>query len=154
MKLWVRPSVENRGIVFPTTPAGKKDAQGYPIGNDVTADVAIRRAINYAINRQLLADQIMEGHAIPAYTGVQGLPWNNPDSTIKDGDIKKANQILEQAGWKLNSAGVREKNGVPAKITLWYASGDTTRRDLAQAVRSMLRPIGIEIGRASCRERV
>lgn len=31
---------------------------------------AIRRAINYAINRQLLADQIMEGHAIPAYTGV------------------------------------------------------------------------------------
>lgn len=24
MKLWVRPSVENRGIVFPTTPAGKK----------------------------------------------------------------------------------------------------------------------------------
>ncbi|WP_227729548.1 ABC transporter substrate-binding protein [Yersinia proxima] len=145
MKLWVRPSVENRGIVFPTTPAGKKDAQGYPIGNDVTADVAIRRAINYAIDRQLLADQIMEGHAIPAYSGVQGLPWNNPDSAIKDGDIETARQILEQAGWKLNSAGIREKNGVPAKITLWYASGDTTRRDLAQAVRSMLKPIGIEV---------
>lgn len=145
MKLWVRPSVENRGIVFPTTPAGKKDAQGYPIGNDVTADVAIRRAINYAIDRQLLADQIMEGHAIPAYSGVQGLPWNNPDSAIKDGDIETAKQILEQAGWKLNSAGIREKNGVPAKITLWYVSGDTTRRDLAQAVRSMLKPIGIEV---------
>ncbi len=44
LKLWVRDSVENRGIVFPMVPAGKKDANGYPVGNDVTADVAIRRA--------------------------------------------------------------------------------------------------------------
>ncbi len=52
-------------------PAGKKDANGYPVGNDVTADVAIRRAINYAINRKQLAEQVMEGHAIPAYSAVQ-----------------------------------------------------------------------------------
>ncbi|MEB0229187.1 ABC transporter substrate-binding protein, partial [Pseudomonas sp. 5S1] len=30
MKLWVRPSVENRGIVMPTIASGKKDANGYP----------------------------------------------------------------------------------------------------------------------------
>lgn len=145
MKLWVRPSVENRGIVMPTLASGKKDAQGYPIGNDVTADVAIRKAINYAINRQLLADQILEGHAIPAYTGVQGLPWDNPDALFKDGDTDKARQILEEAGWIENAHGIREKNGLPAKITLWYASGDATRRDLAQAVRSMLKPVGIDV---------
>ena len=145
MKLWVRPSVENRGIVMPTLASGKKDAQGYPIGNDVTADVAIRKAINYAINRQLLADQILEGHAIPAYTGVQGLPWDNPDALFKDGDTDKARQILEDAGWIENAHGIREKNGLPAKITLWYASGDATRRDLAQAVRSMLKPVGIDV---------
>lgn len=145
MKLWVRPSVENRGIVFPTTPAGQKDPQGHPVGNDVTSDIAIRKAINYAINRQLLADQIMEGHAIPAYSGVQGLPWDNQEAAIKDGDLTKAKEILEQAGWQLNSKGIREKKGIPAKITLWYASNDTTRRDLAQAVRSMLKPVGIEV---------
>ncbi|MGJ8839689.1 ABC transporter substrate-binding protein, partial [Salmonella enterica subsp. enterica serovar Kentucky] len=54
LKLRVRESVENRGIVFPKVPAGKKDANGYPVGNDVTADVAIRREINYAINRKQL----------------------------------------------------------------------------------------------------
>ncbi len=31
MKLWVRPSVENRGIVFPTTPAGKKTHMVTPL---------------------------------------------------------------------------------------------------------------------------
>ena len=65
LKLWVRPSVENRGIVFPIPPAGGKDAKGYPIGNDVTSDVAVRRAINYAIDRKLLADQLLEGHRHP-----------------------------------------------------------------------------------------
>lgn len=145
LKLWVRDSVENRGIVFPMVPAGKKDANGYPVGNDVTADVAIRRAINYAINRKQLAEQVMEGHAIPAYSAVQGLPWQNPSVIFSDGDIAKARAILEEAGWKINSAGVREKAGKEARLTLWYASGDSTRRDLAEAVRAMLQPLGIVV---------
>ncbi|EJD6411035.1 ABC transporter substrate-binding protein [Providencia sp. CRE-3FA-0001] len=145
MKLIERHSVENRGISFPIPPAGEKNASGDPIGNDITSDVAIRKAINYAIDRKLLADAVLEGFAIPAYTGVEGLPWNNPQSSFKDGDIEKAKSILEDAGWKINKDGLREKDGKVAKLTLWYASGDSTRRDLAQAVRASLKPIGIEM---------
>lgn len=143
LKLWVRPSVENRGIAFPTTSAGKKDANGYPVGNDITSDVAIRRAINYAIDRQLLANQLMEGHAAPAYTAVQGLPWDNPQAAFKDGDLNRAKQILDDAGWKVGEDGIRAKKGKKAQLTLWYASGDSTRRDLAQAVSAMVKPLGI-----------
>ena len=96
LKLWVRPSVENRGIVFPIPPAGGKDAKGYPIGNDVTSDVAVRRAINYAIDRKLLADQLLEGHAIPAYSAVEGLPWLNKATAFKDGDAAHANALLDE----------------------------------------------------------
>lgn len=145
LKLWVRDSVENRGIVFPMVPAGKKDANGYPIGNDITADVAIRRAINYAIDRKQLADQVMEGHAIPAYSAVQGLPWQGQSVAFKDGDSEKARTILEEAGWKVGKDGVRVKDGKEARLTLWYASGDSTRRDLAEAVRAMLEPVGIQV---------
>ncbi|WP_411165962.1 Oligopeptide-binding protein AppA precursor [Aeromonas sp. DSM 116730] len=145
LKLWVRPSVENRGIVFPIPPAGGKDAKGYPIGNDVTSDVAVRRAINYAIDRKLLADQLLEGHAIPAYSAVQGLPWYNPASAFKDGDVAHANALLDEAGWKMGSDGIRHKGSLRAGVTLWYTSGDSTRRDLAEAVRAMLKPIGLEV---------
>ncbi len=145
LKLWVRPSVENRGIVFPIPPAGGKDAKGYPIGNDVTADVAVRRAINYAIDRKLLADQLLEGHAIPAYSAVEGLPWNNPAVAFKDGDAAHANALLDEAGWKMGSDGIRHKGSLRAAFTLWYSSGDSTRRDLAEAVRAMLKPIGLEV---------
>jgi peptide/nickel transport system substrate-binding protein len=145
LKLWVRPSVENRGIVFPIPPAGGKDAKGYPIGNDVTADVAVRRAINYAIDRKLLADQLLEGHAIPAYSAVEGLPWLNKATAFKDGDTAHANALLDEAGWKRGSDGIRLKGDLRAAITLWYTSGDSTRRDLAEAVRAMLKPIGLDV---------
>ncbi|CAJ1864877.1 hypothetical protein HLBENOHH_02718 [Aeromonas dhakensis] len=145
LKLWVRPSVENRGIVFPIPPAGGKDANGYPIGNDVTSDVAVRRAINYAIDRQLLADQLLEGHAIPAYSAVEGLPWLNKATAFKDGDAAHANALLDEAGWQMGSDGVRHKGSRRAAFTLWYTSGDSTRRDLAEAVRAMLKPIGLEV---------
>ncbi|ENC6657786.1 ABC transporter substrate-binding protein [Aeromonas hydrophila] len=145
LKLWVRPSVENRGIVFPIPPAGGKDAKGYPIGNDVTSDVAVRRAINYAIDRKLLADQLLEGHAIPAYSAVEGLPWLNKATVFKDGDAAHANALLDEAGWKMGSDGVRHKGNLRAAFTLWYTSGDSTRRDLAEAVRAMLKPIGLEV---------
>lgn len=145
LKLWVRPSVENRGIVFPIPPAGGKDAKGYPIGNDVTSDVAVRRAINYAIDRKLLADQLLEGHAIPAYSAVEGLPWLNKATAFKDGDAAHANALLDEAGWKRGSDGIRHKGDQRAAFTLWYTSGDSTRRDLAEAVRAMLKPIGLEV---------
>ncbi|MDX7718355.1 ABC transporter substrate-binding protein [Aeromonas caviae] len=151
LKLWVRPSVENRGIVFPIPVASKrgeeakKDAKGYPIGNDVTSDVAVRRAINYAIDRKLLADQLLEGHAIPAYSAVEGLPWLNKATAFKDGDVAHANALLDEAGWKRGSDGVRHKGNLRAAFTLWYTSGDSTRRDLAEAVRAMLKSIGLEV---------
>ncbi len=145
LKLWERPSVENRGIVFPTTPAGKTTAKGIPVGNDITADPAIRKAINYAVDRNLLATQVLDGYAIPAYTGVEGLPWNRDDVAFKDGDIAKAKQILADAGWALNKKGILEKNGLEAKLTLWYTSGDATRRDLAETLRAFVKPLGIEM---------
>ncbi|MGY6037374.1 ABC transporter substrate-binding protein [Aeromonas sp. AE23HZ002T15] len=145
VKLWVRPSVENRGIVFPIPTAGKDDAKGNPIGNDVTSDVAVRRAVNYAIDRKLLADQLLEGHAIPAYSAVQGLPWQGEDIAFKDGDLAHANALLDEAGWKRGSDGVRHKGDLRAAFTLWYTSGDSTRRDLAEAVRAMLKPLGLDV---------
>ena len=146
MKLLSQKSVENRGIMFPMIPAGQTDKNGYPIGNNITADKAIRQAINYVVDRKLLAEQLFDGQAVPAFSAVEGLPWSNPQAVFKDGDLAKAQQILDDAGWHQKSANsVREKNGVPAKLTLWYASGDTSRRDLAQAFSAMLKPLGIEV---------
>ena len=137
-------TVDNRGIMFPTVPAqGKKTEEGLDLGNTVTADVAIRKAVNLAINRQQLVDGVLGGHGVPAWGVADGLPWDNPEHRLSDGDMEGAKKLLQQAGWKLNASGVLEKNGVEARIPLLYFSNDSTRQALALAVADMVKPLGI-----------
>ncbi|MBE8421537.1 ABC transporter substrate-binding protein, partial [Leptospira interrogans serovar Pomona] len=95
--------------------------------------------------RNYLAYRLSEGHAIPAYCALQRFPLQNPSVIFSDVVFAKSRAVLEEAGWQINSAGVRDKAGTDARLTLWYASCDSTRRDLAEAVRAMLQPLGIVV---------
>ena len=100
MKLEAIKTVDNRGIVFPFVKSGDFTEDGLPIGNDVTADSAIRHAIDIAVDRQALIDGVLEGYGTPAYTSVDGLPWWNPDTVMEDADMDGARKLLDEAGWK------------------------------------------------------
>jgi peptide/nickel transport system substrate-binding protein len=146
MRLISLQSVDNRGIMFPFVKAGNKTADGRPLGNDVTADIAIRKAINTAVNRQALVEGVLEGHGTPAYTVSDGLPWWNPDTVIKDADLNKARQILAEGDWQdSNGDGILEKGDLKAQFSLLYPAADQTRQSLAIVVADMVRPLGIAI---------
>ncbi|MGC7846819.1 ABC transporter substrate-binding protein [Desulforudis sp. 1088] len=146
MRLVAVKSVDNRGIMFPTVPSGQKTQDGFPVGNNVTADPAIRKAVNIAVDRKALVDNVLEGFGSPAYTICDNLPWWNPETVIKDADPEAAKKLLAEAGWKdADGDGVLEKSGLKARFTLIYPAGDQTRQSLALAVADMLKPIGIDI---------
>ncbi|WP_319543215.1 ABC transporter substrate-binding protein [uncultured Pseudodesulfovibrio sp.] len=138
-------SVDNRGLMFPCVPdTGKKTDKGAPIGNNVTADLAIRKAINVAINRDMLVKGVLEGFGSPAYGPCDGLPWNNPENKFKDNDANTARKILADAGWKDSDGdGILEKNSIKAEFTIIYPADRAIRQYLALAVADMLKPIGI-----------
>ena len=145
-KLVAYKSVDNRGIMFPYVKAGNKTAKGDPIGNDVTSDLAIRKAINIAIDRKALVTGILNGHGAPAYSVCDNLPWWNPETVLKDADKDGAKKILADGGWKdSDNDGLLEKNGLKAKFTLVYPSGDSVRQSLAIAVSDEIKPLGITI---------
>ena len=145
MKLHVVKSVDNRGLMFPTLPdEGKKTPKGVSIGNDVTADRAIRKAVNYAIDREALVAGVLDGYGRPAYGVVDDLPWDNSAIRFKDNDPQKAISILEAAGWQDSDGdGIREKNGLKAEFPIVYNAKDSLRQGLALAVSDMLKPVGI-----------
>lgn len=146
MKLVSVASIDNRGIAFPTIPSGGKTKEGYPIGNDVTADLAIRKGINMALDRKALVEGILLGYGSPAYTVCDQMPWWNPDAAIQDGDMEGARKILAEAGWKDNDGdSILEKEGRKAHFSLLYPSNDQTRQSLAIAVADMMKPLGIQI---------
>jgi peptide/nickel transport system substrate-binding protein len=140
-------SVDHRGLMFPTVPdTGRKTKEGAAIGNDVTADIAIRKAVNRAIDRRALVAGVLEGFGRPAYFACDDLPWDNPQNKIKDSDPQDARKLLADAGWRdSDNDGVLEKNGVVARFNLVYPAGDSVRQGLALAVADMLKPVGIRI---------
>ena len=147
MELVSVESVDNRGLMFPYVPdTGATTEDGAPIGNDVTSDVAVRRAVNLAVDREALVEGVLEGHGSPATGPVDGLPWYEPASAIEDADPEGAEQLLEEAGWVDDDGdGVREKDGVRAAFTLLYPADDSLRQGLALSVADMVAPLGIEI---------
>jgi len=139
-------TVDNRGIAFPMQlSTGRTTDKGYPIGNNVTSDPAIRKAINIAIDRAALAAGVLNGFGRPAHGPADDLPWDNRAHRLPDADPVAAKALLDAAGWVAGADGVRVKNGQPARFSLYYNAADSTRQALALAVADMVRPIGIHI---------
>jgi peptide/nickel transport system substrate-binding protein len=112
-----------------------------------TADLAVRQAIDVAINRQLMAtegesgleDPVLNVSGItqPAYT-----PWLSPSLANKNlapsGDPAQAASILTKAGYKKDSAGFFAKNGQELSIAI-TTPGDYSdfANDVSLAVQSL-----------------
>ena len=126
-KLIELDSIETYGVAYPMEKPGKTTADGYPIGNAVTSDETIRKALTYAIDREELVEGILEGYGAPSSTGLEKMPWLNEETIIKpeeDGKIEEAKKMLEEAGWKdTNNNGTIDKDGVEAEFDLLYTDG-------------------------------
>jgi peptide/nickel transport system substrate-binding protein len=135
------------GIVGSLLPNdGSLNEYGYPVGNNVTSDVAIRKALAFGLDRQRICDEALNGYAAPAYSENDGMPWSNPESVIEY-DLDYAVELLEEAGWvDTDGDGIREKNGVRASFPLLYFSGDSVRQAVAMSASNQARDnLGIEI---------
>ena len=134
-------SVDNRGINLPAVPAGT-DSEGRAAGNDFTADVLVRRAINIGIDRQEMIDNVLNGYGTPAYSICDQLPWYNEASEVEY-DPEGAAALLDEAGWTMGEDGVRTKDGARAELNLLYSNGDSVRQALAADLANQLGELGI-----------
>ncbi len=137
-------TVDNRGFNLPAIPAGETDENGVALGNDFTSDIGVRRAINLAIDRETMIENVLNGHGTAAYSVCDKMPWYNPAAkTEYDPDMAKA--ILEESGWTTGADGIREKNGVKAEFALLYPAGDSVRQALAAETANQLSEFGIQV---------
>ena len=134
-------TVDNRGFNLPAVPE-QTDAQGRTVGNDLTADVRVRRAINMGVDRQEMIDHVLNGYGSPAYSVCDQMPWYSEASEVEY-DPEGAAALLDEAGWKTGDGGVREKDGVKAELNLLYSAGDSVRQALAADFADQLGKLGI-----------
>jgi len=140
-------SVDSRGISLPVLPTGnnleKYDLE-YPESSPVTNDIAIRKALNYAIDRDLMVNNVLNGHGTAAYSVADGMPWASPDMRLTS-SVETAKTILSNGGWTPGSDGIVQKNGQKATAYLLYPAGDSLRQSLAHEFSNQARQVGIEV---------
>lgn len=141
-------SIECYGVEFPMQKAGKKAKDGYDMGNNVTSDESIRKALNTAVDRQKIVDGVLNGYGTVSTTGLEQMPWENKDAELsKDeyANVDEAKKILADGGWKdTDNDGIVEKDGQKAEFKLLYTEG-AYRQEMALEFVNVAKEIGISV---------
>ncbi|MGC4190272.1 MAG: peptide ABC transporter substrate-binding protein [Thermomicrobiales bacterium] len=99
--------------------------------NPVLSDLAVRQAIQAAIQRDLIAGEFYGVPDNATANILAGNPFFNSPNTSWEFNTDKANQILDDAGWA-KDGDTRKKDGVELKVS--YASAINQVRQKTQAV--------------------
>ncbi|WP_299310254.1 peptide ABC transporter substrate-binding protein [uncultured Croceicoccus sp.] len=109
-------------------------------------ELAVRQALYAALDREAIIGSLY--HGVPQITETfmpQQSFYHNPDLPVQEYNPEKARAILDAAGWRPGSDGIREKNGVRLAFENSTTSGDHLREMVQQYLQQTFREIGAEM---------
>ncbi|MGM0855224.1 MAG: nickel ABC transporter substrate-binding protein [Bacillota bacterium] len=112
------------------------------------SDVRVRQALHYGFNKQAMVDGVTSGLEEKAdYILPTNFPYtSNVDATKIDYNVEKANQLLDEAGWKLpKGKNIREKDGKKLEIELMYNSAESIQKTMAETLQSEWAGLGVKL---------
>lgn len=135
-------SVPGRDVITrcTTQQLGVSAFYGLNLLNKPLDDVRVRQAIAWAIDTKMINERVYFGTGEVTRTFVdKSSPWYNPDlTTYEPRDVKKANEILDQAGY------AKKTDGTRFELKISY-DDRPERTDLAKAFQLMMADIGIKV---------
>ncbi len=136
-----------RSISMPYNTPGTTTEEGDPIGNAVTSDVAVRKALSLGISREGMVQNALAGYGEATFDVFSKFDWGLGDlvKDVKDGDVEAAKKILDEAGWVEGSDGIREKDGVKAEFELLYGANAVDRQAIAMSFAEEAKKLGISV---------
>lgn len=111
----------------------------------ILQDATIRKALNLSTNRSAIVQQQLGGQATALASPLLSTSVKLGGAPHQPGfDLAGANQVLEAAGWKKGSDGVRSKNGQQLKLDL-VTQSDTTYAQVADALQQQWQAAGVKL---------
>lgn len=119
---------------------------GYNHLHPLFADVRIRKALAYAINKRDIIEGVLLGYG-SACTGPfppESWAYNH---NVRDYEYnpQKALEIFSELGWKKGKNGMLEKEGKIFSFTVITNQGNEARIKAAQIIKEQLKQVGIEM---------
>jgi peptide/nickel transport system substrate-binding protein len=118
------------------------------VGDRELLNPLVREAFEYAIDRQEIVKDAWLGYASPGSVMVSpgdGI-WHDPNVSPLPFDLAKANQLLNQAGYKMGPNGVRIADGHPMSYPLDFSTDQNGPGDRVFAIiQSDFAKIGVQL---------
>ncbi|MFT8322672.1 MAG: nickel ABC transporter substrate-binding protein [Bacillus sp. (in: firmicutes)] len=112
----------------------------------ITKDPKVREAFEYAINKQMIADGILNGAEHVADTLLApSVPYADINLSGKKYNEEKSNELLTEAGWKMGKGGFRYKDGKKLEVTIYYNSDNAQERTISESMQNDLKQIGASL---------
>ncbi len=131
--------------------ASQRLVEGYPpagiylnVTKAPTDDLTVRKAIEFAINKDEIIKVVFDGVGQPANGVISTFSWafNKDAGTLYSFDPKQAGDLLDQAGWVMGDGDYRSKDGQTLEVL--YITF-TTLQTLAEVVQSQLKKVGVKV---------
>ncbi|MBO0997515.1 nickel ABC transporter, nickel/metallophore periplasmic binding protein [Bacillus sp. SD075] len=138
------------------TEQGKyKTVVSHPVGSraivlnskkPIVNDPKVREAFQKAINKQVIADGILNGAEHVADTLLSPtVPYADVDLKAQKYSKDKANKLLTEAGWEIGKDGYRYKDGKMLEVTIYYNSDNAQERTISQSMQNDLKQVGVSL---------
>ncbi|MDQ6824158.1 MAG: peptide ABC transporter substrate-binding protein [Candidatus Eremiobacteraeota bacterium] len=109
-------------------------------------DVRVRQALVLALDRKRFVANTYGESGVPADSTLPPYNWAyTSDNHSLPYDVRRANALLDQAGWKLGSDGTRTRSGRRLQFSLLTYAGATARAILAQQMQSAWHAVGADV---------
>lgn len=138
-------SGENELLVFNLAdPAVDAPADAAANPHPILSDLRVRQAIQYAIDKQSIVDNLLYGNV---KVGTTVLPTGTfaCEQPASEFDLEQAKTLLDEAGWVPGADGIREKDGVRLSLKISTTTGNQLREQTEQVLAEMLKAAGIEL---------
>lgn len=126
------------------------DYIGWNLKNPLFQDVRVRQALAKAVNVERMVKYIYRGYARAANGPFPAHLWYaNKDLKPFEYNLKEAEELLKQAGWKDKDAeGYLVKNGKRFEFNLITNNGASIRQTIQTLVQDDLKKVGIKVNTA------
>jgi hypothetical protein len=127
-------------------PAGTPWAIYPNVQKPPTNDPAVRRALHHAINKDAIVRVVFHGQSTAAAALLQPTtPGFAPlAAELFPYDRARAKKILDEAGWRPGSDGIRVKDGKQLEI-VWIFGTNNGYEEMAPLIQGMAREVGIDM---------
>lgn len=120
---------------------------GFKTDKPMVKDLAVRKAMNLALNQQAMVTDLYFDEVIPAKTFMSPdtRDWPQEANEILAGyDVEAAKAMLDEAGWTVGADGIRAKDGLRL-APVYYSFAGSTYQARVEYLQAEMRKIGVDL---------